>query len=112
MVHADLDELLGSLLPFAEQQLKQRGEFIPFGGHVNAQGELTMVMGNPDDTEQPESQRVIDFLLAAGRTEAQAGKIRALAICFDVRVSLGDPTETTDAICMQLEHANGEALRA
>jgi hypothetical protein len=40
--------------------------------------------------------------------EAQAGTIRAAAVCVDVRTVPPGQTEKRDAICTQLEHENGE----
>jgi len=39
---ADLDGLLGEVLPFAQQQLEKRGEFFPYGATVSIEGDSRM----------------------------------------------------------------------
>jgi hypothetical protein len=108
MAHSDLDQLLNSVLPFAQQMLAKHGEFFPFGSSMTADGEI-IANGAYDGDEQPPSQQLIDFLTQAFRQEAIAGKIRAAAICYDVRTIPPGQSEKTDAICVSAEHQNGEA---
>ncbi len=105
----DLDELLNMLMPFAQQQLSKYGEFYPFGATMSTEGEIAPVMAAGDD-EHPESQELIDTMTKAFRKEAAAGKIRAVGICFDVRIVPPGENEKTDAICIRLEHQSSEAI--
>lgn len=100
----DLDGLLDFVLPFATEQLEKHGEFFPFGATVSSDGTMTAVMGDPDGSDQPLSQDVLDTL-AAGM-KAQAGDLRAVALVSDVRLS------DSDAIRVQTEHREGAALSA
>jgi hypothetical protein len=53
---------------------------------------------------------LIDILVAAFRQQAAAGAIRAAGVCLDVRVTLPNTSEKSDAICAQLEHAEGQCV--
>jgi hypothetical protein len=108
MAHPDLDELLNAMLPFAQQMLSKHGEFYPFGSAMTAEGKIEMHAAYDGD-EQPPTQQLIDLLTQAFREEASSGKIRAAAICCDVRTIPPGQSEKTDAICVSAEHQNGEA---
>ena len=49
MSRADLDNLLNSLLPFAQQMLKRYGEFYPFARVLTAEGEIAAVAAYTGD---------------------------------------------------------------
>jgi hypothetical protein len=108
MAHPDLDELLNAVLPFAQQMLSKHGEFFPFGSAMSADGKVEAHAAYDGD-EQPPSQQLIDLLTHGFRQQAAAGKIRAAAICYDVRTIPPGQSEKTDAICVSAEHQNGEA---
>ena len=110
MPHADLEELLNALLPFAQEMLKKHGEFYPFGAAIDAKGEIAAQAAQPDE-ENPDSQVVIDMLVAGMRDQANRGEIRAAGICYDSRVVPPGKTEKTDGIACRLEHENGEAVQ-
>jgi len=80
MANPDLEELLNTLVPFAQQMLSEHGEFYPFGASIDAPGELACVAGDTGE-EQPDSKEVIDLLVRGFREEAKRGRIRAAAIC-------------------------------
>lgn len=104
----DMDALLNVLLPQAQELVRQHGEFYPFGAAISVEGQTALCAGF-DGVEHPESQDVIDLLLAGLRRDAEAGRIRAAAICLDVRVSPPGHSEKSDAICVRIEHHSGEA---
>ena len=109
LAHPDLNELVNALIPFAQQMLAQRGEFVPFGAKMSAAGEVSAVAGYTGSERAP-SQEVIDLLAQGCREQARRGELRATGICFDVRIVLENQTEKTDAICARLEHQTGEAV--
>jgi hypothetical protein len=111
MAHEDMNELLGTLLPFAQQTLSKHGEFYPFGASMDSGGQINSVAADDGD-EHPESQKLIEMMTRGFRDKATAGTIRAAAICADVRIVPPGQTEKTDAICVSAEHENGEALDA
>ncbi len=101
---ADLDSLLNPALGFAQQQLKEHGEFFPYAVVVRADGETEMVAARPDaGDDRPASSDVV----AACRTTLaeQRDRLRAAAVVADVRLPGG-----SDAIRVELEHTEGPAL--
>jgi hypothetical protein len=109
MAHPDLNQLLNSLLPFAERMLAEHGEFFPFGRTMKPDGEIAAA-GAYDGDEHPPSQSVIDLLTQAFRQEARNGELRAAGICHDVRTIPPGQSEKCDAICASMEHQSGEAV--
>jgi hypothetical protein len=109
MAHPDLDELLNSLLPFAQQMLAKRGEFFPFGACMKSDGTIELVAGQTD-SDQPPSQDLIDLIAEGLRAKASAGEIRAAGICYDVRIRPSGTSNPMDAICASLDHSLTEAV--
>ena len=104
----EIQELLNYLLPFAEEQLSRDGEFHPYAAMVAADGELRSVTAATG--EQPE---VADLLVALHdelRAQAADGSIRASGIAADVTLTDPDSGETTDAVQIELDHADGDAV--
>lgn len=107
----DLDALLNLLLPHAQDLVRKYGEFYPFGAMMTAEGEATLQAAYDGD-EHPSSQDLIDLLVAGMRQAAQAGRIRASAVCLDTRVVPPGQGNKIDAICVRIEHHTGEAAAA
>jgi hypothetical protein len=99
----DLDELLGTCLGFAQQQLAEHGEFFPYAAAIRLDGRVEMVASRPELTsERPESAAVIASCEAT-LTEMRE-ELRATAVVADVRTSSGD------GIQVNLEHVEGSTL--
>ena len=109
MAHPDLDELMNALLPFAQEMLRKHGAFYPFAGSMSTAGEIAQVGGYTGDEQSP-TKEVIDLLVGGLGEEARLGEIRAAAVCLDVRTIPPGKSEKTDAICVRLEHLNGESV--
>ena len=109
MPHPELEELLNALVPFAQEMLSKHGEFYPFAASMDLDGEISCVAGDTGD-EQPGSEDVIELLSEGLRDEARQGKIRATGICLDIWTIPPGKTEKTDAICVRLEHVDGDAV--
>jgi hypothetical protein len=109
MTRPDLDDLLNATLPFAQKMLVERGEFYPFGATMKADGKIDLTAGYTG-VEFPESQELIDLLLGGYRAQAAKKELMATALCFDVRTIPPGETEKSDAICVRLEHLDGEAV--
>jgi len=109
MAHPDLEKLLNTLLPFAQQMLSKYGEFYPFGATMSPDGQVNCVATH-DGAERPESQKIIDMMTQTFGQKAKAGEIHAAGICMDIRTIPPGQTERTDAICVCLEHQSGEAV--
>jgi len=108
MSGSDFDELVGVLLPQAKLFLSQFGEFFPFAASVNQDGTLGSV-GAFDGREHPRSKEVIDHLVDGLRDQASRREIRAVGICYDVRVMWPSQSTHTDAIQIALESSDGKA---
>ena len=85
MAHADLDELVNVLLPFAQDMLAKHGEFYPFGVSMNTDGQIAMVAGHDGDGHS-ESKGLIDLMIKGLRDQAKQGELTATGICMDIRV--------------------------
>jgi hypothetical protein len=109
VAHPDLDTLLNPLLSFAQEMLAKRGTFLPFGMSIKADGGFGMAAGYTGE-ESPEPGAIIDLLVQGFQMHAATGGIRAAGICVDMRVFPPGKTEKTEAICAQLEHAEGECV--
>lgn len=109
MAHPDFDALLNPLLSFAREQLAKRGGFLPFGASVTSDGEVAMAAGYSGQ-EQTTPVEIIDRLVQGFRRDASGRRIRATGICVDARVVPPGSTEKTDAVCVQLEHAEGQCI--
>lgn len=109
MARPDLEELMNTLVPFAQQMLAKSGEFFPFGASMRRDGQIVQNAAHTG-SEHPPSQELIDLLTAAFQQDAAAGNLLAVGICLDVRVVAPGTTEKSDAICVRLEHADGEAI--
>jgi hypothetical protein len=99
-------QLMDSLLPFAEKMLKEHGEFFPFGGTVDAAGQIGMSGGWTGD-EHPPSNDVIGLLQSGFKRGAHEGTYIAAALVYDVRVVPPGQSEKTDAIAVDVSHKEG-----
>src|SRR5262245_56565240 len=109
MVHPDLDALLDPLFTFAQQMLAKRGAFFPFGITMKSDGTVGMVAGHTGGHDAAPIA-IIDLLVKGFQQEAQTRAIRAAGVCIDMRVVPPGASEKTDAICAQLEHAEGQCV--
>lgn len=100
---ADLDGLLNSVLPFAQQQLGTHGAFFPFGAVVTDDGTVRLTSAY-DGAGTPWTQELLDQLYEG--TRSQRSSIRAVAFVADVRI----PGNPEDAIRVELEHRGGIAI--
>ncbi len=98
----DLDGLLNSVLPFAEQTLAKYGEMFPFGAAVSSEGQVEMMAADPGQGDRPPSTEILNLLYQGARESAETR--RAVAFVADVRIEGGD------AIRVELEHREGTSL--
>jgi hypothetical protein len=98
----DLDGLVGTALPFAQQILDQHGEFFPYGVALNDSGEARMIAADSDPGEHPESADVLRTLVQG--LQRDRASLRAVAVVADVRVA------DSDAIRVDVEHREGHAI--
>jgi hypothetical protein len=109
MANPDFEKLLETLYSFAQKLLAKNGEFYPFAASMDTNGNVVCNAGYTGE-EHPQSSEVVELLKNALRAKSQRGEICAAGICFDVRVTLPNKAEKSDAICAKLEHKNDEAI--
>lgn len=102
---ADVEELMNAGIPFAEQMLREHGEFFPFAVARRDDGTITAV-ATAEAEEQPEAAEVLEQVTLALRQGAEAGDYVATAVFVDVTAALGEDEET-DAVRAGLEHQEG-----
>ena len=104
----EIEELLNFLLPVAEEELSKAGEFYPYAAMVAADGELKAVSAAAG--EVPEVADLLVALHEELRAHAADGSIRASGIAADVTLTDPDSGETTDAVQLELDHADGDPV--
>jgi hypothetical protein len=106
----EIQELLNFLLPHAEQMLNEHGEFYPYAAALDSDGQLNAVDAEVDDDDSPDVGDVLFALHEGLREQAAEGAIRATGIAADVTLTDPDSGETTDAVQVELDHANADAV--
>jgi hypothetical protein len=104
----EIEQLLNYLLPFAEQMLSKHGEFYPYAAIMDAGGEVQAVAAAAD--EHPDVGELLLALHAELREQASQGAIRASGIAADVTLTDPDSGEETDAVQLELDHADTDAV--
>jgi hypothetical protein len=104
------ERLMNALLPFAEKMLRQYGEFYPYGGYVKPDGSIVDVGASDEETDHPKSRDLIYVLRSSLREIAVSGECRATAVLFDVKVTLPQSDEKSDAIQLCIDHAEGYSV--
>jgi hypothetical protein len=107
---ADCEALMNAALPFAMKMLREKGEFFPYGGVMRPSDDIVDVAGY-DGREQPPSLDIIRLIKSAFVEGANDGSYKATALVYDVRVSMPDVSQTTDAIAVSLNHRDGYSVR-
>jgi hypothetical protein len=104
----EIQQILNYLLPFAEQMLTKEGEFYPYAAILDAGGEVQAVSVAGD--ERPDVGDLLVAIHAELRERAAGGAIRASGIAADVTLTDPDSGETTDAVQVELDHADAEPV--
>jgi hypothetical protein len=102
-------DLMNMLVPFAEQMVREHGEFYPYGGVMMPDGSMQH-FGATDGTEHPKSSDLIDLLLTQFREGGRQGRYKATGIVYDVLTVPPGATEKTDAIAVRLDHEAGYSV--
>ena len=105
----DVQTLMNEWIVFAKQMLDEHGEFYPYGAAMKFDGEIISISGDTGE-EMPPSQELIELLTNGFRQEAAKGEYKASALFYDVRTTLPNATEKTDAIAVALDHADGYSV--
>jgi hypothetical protein len=98
------------MLPFAEKMLRQYGEFYPFGSYMKPDGTIVDVSAADPDTGRPRSKDLIYVLRSSFQELARTNQCKAVAIAFDVMITLPKSNRVSDAIQVSVEHAEGYSV--
>jgi hypothetical protein len=109
MAHEQCDLLYTHLLTRAKALLEKNGELYPIAAMLETSSEIRPVMAYWGD-EHPDSQKVIDELSLALTSQAFPQRSAALGLAYDIRFSDGKDQSKSDAIKVDIEHANGESI--
>ncbi|HEY2116356.1 MAG TPA: hypothetical protein VGJ51_14765 [Candidatus Angelobacter sp.] len=101
------ERLMNHMLPLAEKMLRQYGEFYPYGGYMKLDGMIVDVGAEDPDTDHPKSRDMIYVLRSSFQEMASARQCKAVAIVFDVAVTLPESDRKSDAIQVCIEHVDG-----
>ncbi len=102
----NVEKLMDELIPFARKMIAIEGEFYPYGGFINATGEIVHV-GVEKDDEYPSSAEMENDLQATFYRMAKSEECIATAIVANVRVIPPGEKKAYDAIRASLNHSNG-----
>lgn len=107
----DLENLLGTGISAAQEQLQRNGGFLPFALTVQNDGEVRLVAVSPADAAEGtdadfDADAMISDLQAVVRQNR--GDFRAVAVVCDVQLVEDD----SDAIHVATEHSDGSVFAA
>ena len=105
----EIQELLNFLLPRAERMLGEHGEFYPYAAALDSAGSIEPV-GPAIETPDPDVGDILVALHEDLREQAAEGSIRASGIAADVTLTDPDSGDTTDAVQVELDHAEADAV--
>lgn len=105
----EMEQLLNAVIPFAQRMLAKHGEFYPFAAAVKNDGRLKFI-GDLPKLPNPLSEDLIDHLREQLISGASQGEYRATGICSDVRVAVSGQEDKSDAVCISLEHLDGQSM--
>lgn len=105
-VRPEIEAVANPLFDFSEQCLKKRGNFLPHGAVLDANGKVGLVAASPDPNGRSSSTEVLPLLHEGLRTQARERELVAIGVAENVTVTpLGQPP--TQAIKVLFEHKRG-----
>ncbi len=103
----DIEAIANPLFDFSEQCLKKRGNFLPHGAVLDANGKVGLVAAaGSDPSGQSNSAEILPILHEGLRAQAKEMELVAIGVAENVTVTLqGQPS--TQAIKVLFEHKRG-----
>jgi hypothetical protein len=102
---SDSNALARAVLPMAQELLRTRGEFTPFGAGMTLTGEVVELPGpEQEDQPAPRSGTALRENLAA---KLKSGNLLATAFIYEARVTTKPPQAAADAIAISIIHRQG-----
>ena len=110
MRHRDLDHLAHALLPSAQAVLQRQRAMPPMGAVMLHDGEIQTHCSHGHAERSGNAKKVVADFEEEFRHKASGGEVRAVAICMSVTTPAPGRAHRTHAICVAVEHENGEAV--
>lgn len=102
----DIAAIANPLFDFSEQCLEKRGNFLPQGAVLDANGKVGLVAASPDPIGRSNSTEVLPHLREGLRAQAREEELAAIGVAENVTVTpQGQPS--TEAIKVLFEHERG-----
>jgi hypothetical protein len=96
-----LTNILEICVEFANEMLSKRGDFLPFGAHIQNDGNAGMVAGHIG--EYPDKVELYKFLLDGFRSSVAKGDALAVALAVNVDIPAEYDPEFPDGIRVLVE---------
>ncbi len=105
-LRGDIAAVANPLFDFSEKCLKERGNFLPHGAVLDANGKVGLVAASPDLNGRSNSTEVLPLLHEGLRAQAMERELVAIGVAENVTVTpQGQPS--TEAIKVLFEHKRG-----
>ncbi len=102
----DIAAVANPLFDFSEKCLKERGNFLPHGAVLDANGKVGLVAASPDPNGKSNSTEVLPLLHEGLRIQVRDRELVAIGVAENVTVTpQGQPS--TEAIKVLFEHKRG-----
>lgn len=100
----EVEQLMNEVLPIAKRMLREHGEFFPYGGYMKSSGEIVHVGAKDPATDRPKSKDLIAILQSSFQELVRSGQCKAVALVYDVSVTLPQSNCRSDAIQVCVDH--------
>lgn len=104
----ECESLLNMLLPAAQTLLQKNKEFYPIGA-VTLVDDTSSFTATADESEHPDSQKVIEDLISVHRNLSENKEIKVSGIAYNATITKVDG-KRADAILVSLEHKDGYSV--
>jgi hypothetical protein len=102
----DIQSIIDYCHLFAKYMLNESKEYYPFGAIIDNNGELIPVGYKDNETDMPQSQKVINELKNRFKDDLNNNKIRAYGLTYYVRVQINESCDKSDAILIDIVHCD------
>ena len=109
-IKKDIQSIIDYSYEFAKHMLNNGKEYYPFGAQIENNGELVAVAQEDNETDFPDSLKVIKALESEFEKRFFNRQIKAYALTYDVKVQINDLGEKSDAICIDITHKNSNDI--
>ncbi|TCI84581.1 hypothetical protein [Tenacibaculum sp. M341] len=109
-IKKDIQSIIDYSHKFAKYMLNNGKEYYPFGAQIKNNGELVAVGQEDNETDFPNSMKVINELRSKFEKQFINGEIIAYGLTYDVKVQTNDLGEKSDAICIDITHRNSNDI--